>query len=497
MKTLVVTAHPAAFEHDLPADIEVVSCRDYLANPRFAHLGRFRVLNLSDAFSYQNEGYYVSLLAAVRLHRPEPDVQTIMDFLSRRITLNLAYEAEGRINHCLLHHAPAAGRDGSFSLDVFFGRCLEPAYARLAALLYEKFRIPAFTATLRRGKSGWELWNVEALHPSRLHGAAALFFRHALRAHLDERPRAAADENAVFSLAILVDPNEKTPPSNARALARMADAARAEGLSCEFITRRDFDRLREFDALFIRATTNVNDFTYQFSRCARNFGLAVIDDPTSILRCTNKVFLAEQAELHGIPVPKTVVVTRDNLARVPHEIPFPIVIKQPDSQFSEGVFKAENAAELEREARPLLEKSALLIAQEFVPTAFDWRIGILNRRPLYACKYFMARHHWQIVDNKTDREGGFKTIPIGDAPERVVKVALKMADLVGDGLYGVDLKETKDGRVVVIELNDNPSIDAGIEDAEEGEKLYRAIMREFFERIIRIKKLREIGDRRK
>ena len=33
----------------------------------------------------------------------------------------------------------------------------------------------------------------------------------------------------------------------------------------------------------------------------------------------------------------------------------------------------------------------------------------------------------------------------------------------GDGLYGVDLKDV-DGRAIVIEINDNPSIDAGVED---------------------------------
>ena len=36
----------------------------------------------------------------------------------------------------------------------------------------------------------------------------------------------------------------------------------------EFITRKDIDKINEFDAVFIRETTNVNDYTYEFSRMA-------------------------------------------------------------------------------------------------------------------------------------------------------------------------------------------------------------------------------------
>ena len=45
-----------------------------------------------------------------------------------------------------------------------------------------------------------------------------------------------------------------------------------------------------------------------------------------------------------------------------------------------------------------------------------------------------------------------------------MKTALRAANLLGDGLYGVDLKQTDDG-CYVIEVNDNPNIDAGNEDA--------------------------------
>ncbi len=87
------------------------------------------------------------------------------------------------------------------------------------------------------------------------------------------------------------------------------------GLSTELIEKDDFGRLAEFDALFIRETTSVNHHTYRFARRAMAEGLVVVDDPDSILKCTNKVFLAELLERHKIATPRTLIVHRDNLER--------------------------------------------------------------------------------------------------------------------------------------------------------------------------------------
>ena len=66
----------------------------------------------------------------------------------------------------------------------------------------------------------------------------------------------------------------------------------------------------------------------------------------------------------------------------------------------------------------------------------------------------------------------------------MVKTALKAAGLIGSGFYGVDLKQTTKG-VVVIEINDNPNVDQGIEDAVLKEELYRRIIEDFVWRLDR------------
>jgi glutathione synthase/RimK-type ligase-like ATP-grasp enzyme len=110
---------------------------------------------------------------------------------------------------------------------------------------------------------------------------------------------------------------------------------------------------------------------------------------------------------------------------------------------------------------------------------------VLNREPLYACKYYMSRGHWQIYNHGakgTAKSGGFETIAVNQAPPEIIKLALKATQPIGDGLYGVDLKQVG-SKPVVIEVNDNPSIDAGVEDAHLGDALYRRVMQEFLRRM--------------
>jgi glutathione synthase/RimK-type ligase-like ATP-grasp enzyme len=99
----------------------------------------------------------------------------------------------------------------------------------------------------------------------------------------------------------------------------------------------------------------------------------------------------------------------------------------------------------------------------------------------------MAPHHWQI--HHTDpagrhRFGAVETMAIEDVPPQVVRTAKRAANLIGRGLYGVDLKQV--GRqCYVIEINDNPNIDAEMEDAILGDELYCRIMHTFLQRLER------------
>ena len=280
------------------------------------------------------------------------------------------------------------------------------------------------------------------------------------------------------AVAILRTPGAAAMPSNPGAIGKFQQAATALGMHAELVTRADSDRIAQFDALFIRDTTHVNDYTYRIACRAAVDGLVVMDDPDSIVRCSNKVFLHELMSHHRVPTPATLLVHRDNLDQLIPALGLPFILKQPDSAFSMGVLKIASPQQLQHQAAELFGRSELLLAQEYLPTAFDWRIGVLDRKPLFACRYHMAAGHWQVIKHEGDSrysEGQAEAVMLDAVPEEVLSVALQAANLIGDGFYGVDLKH-RDGRCYVIEVNDNPNVDAGNEDGVLQERLYHAVM---------------------
>jgi glutathione synthase/RimK-type ligase-like ATP-grasp enzyme len=230
---------------------------------------------------------------------------------------------------------------------------------------------------------------------------------------------------------------------------------------------------------------SVNHHTFRFSRRAVAEGLVVIDDPESVLKCTNKVYLAELLDRKGLLAPRTLIVHRDNVEEIVSRLGLPCILKKPDSAFSQGVVKVDTRDEVQRVTGEMLEGSDLVIAQEFLPTPFDWRIGVIDGRALYACRYYMAASHWQIIRRNPDDAvdyGRVETLPVELAPFQVVRTAVKAANLIGEGLYGVDVKQIG-RRCYVIEVNDNPTIQSGIEDAVLKDALYDRIMEVFLRRL--------------
>jgi glutathione synthase/RimK-type ligase-like ATP-grasp enzyme len=71
---------------------------------------------------------------------------------------------------------------------------------------------------------------------------------------------------------------------------------------------------------------------------------------------------------------------------------------------------------------------------------------------------------------------------IADAPQRVIDVSLRAAKAIGNGLYGVDVKESGDA-LAVIEVNDNPNLDHGVEDQVGKDEVWGRILQWFIKRI--------------
>src|SRR5260221_13827690 len=110
--------------------------------------------------------------------------------------------------------------------------------------------------------------------------------------------------------------------------------------------------------------------------------MPVIDDPISMIRCMNKVFLMELLGSNQVPTPPTVMLAdQTDLPRAMDQLGLPLVVKIPDGSFSRGVHKVATVDEFKRIADELFEETDLLLAQKFIPTEFDWRVGAFSGPP--------------------------------------------------------------------------------------------------------------------
>ncbi len=463
---------------------KVITTSDYLARPRLFDIGRPKLLNLARSYAYQSKGYYASLLAEARGHRVVPSVETMLELREPKLYERALPELEDELNRCA--RRADFQPEGELKLLVCFGIARDGRFEQFGRLLFDWFRCPVLEVAVDIGSTWLAIDRIRMRNATRLGNGEAQFFREALHLHTrrewrDPRARTVAK----YDLAVLCDPNEKMPPSSYDSIKHLARVAERMSVDVEPIGRRQLAQLAEYDGLFIRETTSINNHTYRFARRASQEGMPVIDDPISMIRCANKVFLMELMSSIGLPTPPTVMLAdADDLVKAADELGLPLIVKIPDGSFSRGIHKVATVEEFKRITDDLFEETDLLLAQKFLPTDFDWRVGVLAGEPLFVCQYRMARGHWQIVKHRADgssREGGFRTFALDQAPADVIDTGVRAARQIGDGLYGVDLKQTPTG-IVVMEVNDNPNLEHGIEDTVGKDEIWTRILKWFIDR---------------
>lgn len=480
MKNIVVTDQPEYWQSFLP-EISVISSIDYLLNQDYKKNQTVRVINLSSSYRYQSLGYYVSLIASARRHKVMPSVLTLQDVRNPAISRTLFDSLSEEIQAALRHEDKT-----HYNLTIFFGKNINPEFNTLSKHLYGILPMPLFRVYFEKKKE----WIVEKIKIPSFKEMPKYQHDFLLSTITDffqkKRFYIAKQQQYLHDLAILINPDEKTPPSNQKAIKRFILAGERLGFNVDLIEKSDYKLINNYDALFIRETTAVNHHTYLFSRRAFTEQLVVLDDPNSILQCANKVYLAELLKKSRLATPDTKLLSRINYDKEKETLFFPCVIKLPDSAFSKGVIKIDSLKECDEKIKPFFKVSDLVIAQAFLPSDYDWRIGILDGKPLFACRYYMAKNHWQIYNwkakSKDNQSGRAETLAIEETPKIILDTAIRAANLIGDGLYGVDLKEINQ-KAYVIEINDNPNIDHKIEDEVLGDELYNQIMRYFLVKI--------------
>ena len=287
----------------------------------------------------------------------------------------------------------------------------------------------------------------------------------------------------MVEIACFVEAYNFIDSEEAGALEKFQKVAEGLGHSFEFITKRNLQRIPLYDALFIRATTDPSYTAYIASRMAYENGLRVLDDPRSIQICGNKIHMYKLLQKAGVSFIPTQYVTREELNQKTIESIFdglgrPVVLKAPYTSFSKYVEKTGSEYGFKRICKRFFRRSDVVVVQKFMPTKFDWRVGVLGSEVLYVCKYTIPSGRWKhgtkIRGSSRIVWGSTQTIHRNEAPQKLKECAVSACNAIGDGLFGVDLKEIN-GDFTVVEVNDNPSIYAGEEDQKDHD-IYRRII---------------------
>ncbi|MEM2250427.1 MAG: RimK family alpha-L-glutamate ligase [Candidatus Bathyarchaeia archaeon] len=273
-------------------------------------------------------------------------------------------------------------------------------------------------------------------------------------------------------IACFVEKYNFTYSDEAEALQTFKQTAEQMGHSFNFLFRSGLSEIPKYDAVFIRATTDPLYTAYVVSKTAWELDLKVVDDPISIRICANKIHQYRLFEKYNVPRIPTLFLNKDEFHHRQIEEIFelfgkPVVIKAPYTSFSKYVEKVSCETSFREVAKRFFRRSDYIVVQKFMPSRFDWRVGVLNGEVLYVCKYMMPKGRWKHGVKRRGKPsfiwGRTVTLKRDNAPQKLKEIALKTCSVIGKGLYGVDIKEVN-GDYVVVEVNDNPSIYKGHED---------------------------------
>ncbi len=161
MSILLVLDNPKDWPLNIDG-VDVVSARRYLTDPAFSDVARpLKVFNLCRSYKYQSLGYYVSLIAAARGHKPLPDISTIQDLKLSELIRSAGKDIDDEIQSGLRKL-----KAETFTLSIYFGQNIEEKYNRLALALFNQFPAPFLRAQFRHDGRSWILESIRTIAAS-------------------------------------------------------------------------------------------------------------------------------------------------------------------------------------------------------------------------------------------------------------------------------------------------------------------------------------------
>ncbi|MBA2404252.1 MAG: RimK-like ATPgrasp N-terminal domain-containing protein, partial [Bdellovibrionales bacterium] len=256
---------------------QLMTPQDYLVNwDESLHASqhsneRIKIINLCRNYKYLSNGYYCSLLAEARGHSVIPPIKAIND-LSKSFLYSLQTEdLDLALQKAFKNQSTAEG----FTITIHFGKTDKEQLQDVARQIFDLFPAPILHVDF-----DWDnKWEINSIRTGSLNALTPVE-EDKFAGSLDDysgkiwrKPK--VKKKYRYDMAILHNPTEEMPPSDKKALANFIKAGKDSDVQVELIEKKDYSRIAEFDALFIRETTAINHHTYRFAKKAESEGLVV------------------------------------------------------------------------------------------------------------------------------------------------------------------------------------------------------------------------------
>jgi len=215
----------------------------------------------------------------------------------------------------------------------------------------------------------------------------------------------------------------------------------------------DTNILKDLNGLIIRpiGRGSLEEIIFRMDLLHRlqRLGMLIINAPLSIERSVDKYHTLALLEEHGLPVPETVVTeSHEEALKAFHELGGDVVIKPLFGSRGIGSTRVSDPDVAERLFRAIAFYHGVLYLQRFIPH------GISDVRAFVVGDKVIAAMHRVSSNWKTNVSLGAKPVALSPS-ERLERLAVKAAEVVGCKVAGVDILESDDGPLIV-ELNSQP-----------------------------------------
>lgn len=212
--------------------------------------------------------------------------------------------------------------------------------------------------------------------------------------------------------------------------------------------------LRRIDALLVRTMPpgSLEQVVFRMDLLGRleAAGVPVFNPPRAIEAAVDKYLASARLTAAGLPVPRTIVCqTADDAMNAFAALGGDVVVKPLFGSEGRGIARLQDEAMAQRAFRMIAGLGGVLYVQQFIPHGgFDVRVLVVGRK-------MFAMRRSNPTDWRTNISRG-ATAELIEITAEMADLSRRAADALGAPIAGVDLLQSRDGRMYVLEVNAVP-----------------------------------------